>query len=92
MPLDAVTPVTVAEVPNLPLAPLAGAAKVTVAPLIGLLLASLTVAWRAVANTVLTLALCGVPAVAVITDGGPGLFVKLKMPGFAAPAALAVIE
>jgi hypothetical protein len=58
--------VTVAEPAKLPLAPLTGAAKVTEAPLTGLLLASFTVACSAVANAVPTVALCGVPAVAVM--------------------------
>src|SRR5260370_1137003 len=53
---------------NVPLAPLAGAVKVTTTPLIGLFEASFTVACRGVANAVLTVALCGVPAVAVIVD------------------------
>src|SRR5262245_10127130 len=48
---------------NVPLGPLAGAVNVTVTPLSGLLLASFTVAANAVAKLVLTLALCGVPAV-----------------------------
>ena len=42
--------VTVAEPVNVPLAPDAGAAKVTLAPLTGLLLASFTVACSAVRN------------------------------------------
>ena len=58
--------VTVAEPVKVPLAPLIGAAKVTEAPLTGLLLASFTVACRAVANAVPTVALCGVPAVALM--------------------------
>ncbi len=44
MPVALVVAVTVAAPPNVPLAPLAGAAKVTVAPLTGLLLESFTVA------------------------------------------------
>jgi hypothetical protein len=51
---------------KLPLGPLAGAVNVTIAPLTGLLFASFTVACSAVANAVLTVALCGVPAVAVM--------------------------
>src|SRR5262252_3147288 len=56
---------------NVPLAPLPGAAKVTTAPLTGLLNESLTVACNCVANAVFTVALCGVPAVAVIVAGTP---------------------
>jgi hypothetical protein len=63
-PLLLVTAVAVAELPNFPLAPLPGAVKLTVTPLSGLLLASFTVACSGVANAVLTVALCGVPAVA----------------------------
>src|SRR5215469_11876857 len=46
---------------NVPLAPLPGAVKVTVAPLTGLLKGSFTVACSCVANAVPTVALCGVP-------------------------------
>jgi len=56
---------------KVPLAPLPGAAKVTVTPFTGLLLASRTVACSAVAKAVLIAALWGVPAVAVIVAGGP---------------------
>src|ERR1700738_498314 len=55
---------------NVPLAPLAGAAKVTVAPLTGLFVESFTVACSCTENAVLTDALCGVPAVAVIVSAG----------------------
>ena len=55
---------------NVPLAPLAGAAKVTVAPLTGLFVESFTVACSCTENAVLTDALCGVPAVAVIVNAG----------------------
>jgi hypothetical protein len=56
---------------NVPLAPLLGAVKVTVAPTIGLLLASFSVACSGVANAELIIALCGVPPVAVML--GPAL-------------------
>jgi hypothetical protein len=68
-PLLLVVAVAVAELPNFPLAPLAGAVNVTTTPLTGLLLASLTVACSAVVNAVFTVALCGVPPVAVMLDG-----------------------
>jgi hypothetical protein len=51
---------------NVPLAPLAGAVKVTVTPFKGLFEASFTVACSCVANAVLVFALCGVPPVAVM--------------------------
>src|ERR1051326_3782377 len=51
---------------NVPLAPLAGAVKVTDTPLRRLLLASLTVAASAVPKLAFCAALCGVPAVAVM--------------------------
>ena len=70
--------VTVAEPVNVPLSPEVGAAKVTLAPGTGLLLPSLTVACIAIANPVPTVALCGVPDVAVMLAGGGGaLFVRL---------------
>src|SRR5258708_5665047 len=56
---------------NVALAPLVGAVKVTVTPLTGPLKESFTVACSCVANAVLTVALCGVPAVALMFDGLP---------------------
>ncbi len=61
---------------KVPLAPLAGALKVTVTPDTGLPKASFTVAARFVANAVLTVAVCGVPAVAVIAAGAPARLVS----------------
>ena len=61
--------VTVALALNVPPAPLAGAANITLAPLTGFPPLSFTVACRAVANAVPMVALCGVPAVAVIVPG-----------------------
>jgi hypothetical protein len=84
-----VVAVAVAVPLNVPLAPLAGAVNVTVTPLSGLLPASLTVACSAVVNAVLTVALCGVPAVAVMLAAAPALLVKLKLAG-ATPDTLAV--
>jgi len=88
-PLLLLAAVAVAELPNFPLAPLAGAVNVTTTPLTGLLLASLTVACSAVVNAVLTVALCGVPPVAVMLAAAPAVFVRLKVAGLA-PDALAV--
>jgi hypothetical protein len=84
-----VTAVAVADAPNSALAPLAGAANVTVTPLNGFPPESFTVAWSAVAKAVLTVALCGVPAVAVILAGA-AVFVRLKLAEVATPATLAV--
>jgi hypothetical protein len=78
-PLLLVVAVVVADPPNAALAPLLGAVNVTVTPLTGLLLASFTVACSAVPNAVLTVALCGVPALAAMLAAAPALLVKLKM-------------
>jgi hypothetical protein len=63
--------------------------NVTVTPLTGLLPASVTVACSAVANAVLTVVLCGVPAVAVML-AGTAVLVRLKLAAVATPATLAV--
>ena len=54
---------------NVPEAPLLGTVNVTVAPLTALLFESFTVAISALVKAVLTVALCGVPPVAVIEAG-----------------------
>lgn len=82
--------VAVFDPPKDALAPVAGAVKVTVTPLSRLFPASLTVTWSAEANGVLTVALCGVPAVAIMLAGGPGRLVMLKLAGVPTPAAVAV--
>jgi uncharacterized membrane protein len=56
---------------NVPLAPLPGAVNVTTTPLTGLFDASRTVACSAAANAVFTVALCGVPLLAVTLAAGP---------------------
>jgi hypothetical protein len=56
---------------NTPDAPEPGAVNVTFTPLTALFPASRTVAWSGVANAVLVVALCGVPAVGVILAVGP---------------------
>src|SRR5215467_4059233 len=56
---------------KVPVALMPGAVKVTVTPLTGLLEESFTVACSCVANAVFTVALCGVPAVAVMLAGMP---------------------
>lgn len=56
---------------NVPLAPVEGAVKVTVAPDTPLPFVSFTVACSVAANAVLTVVVCGVPAVAVMLVGVP---------------------
>src|SRR5258708_4507693 len=73
---------------KVPLAPLVGGVNVTSTPLTGLLEESLTVACSCATNAVLTLALCGVPAVAVTVAGGPAKLVTEKF-AEVAPVALA---
>ena len=75
---------------KVPLAPLPGAANVTIAPLTGLLNESLTVACNCVANAVLIVALCGVPAVAVMLAAAPAKFVSEKLAVLATPETDAV--
>src|SRR5258708_4270911 len=58
---------------NVPLAPLAGAVKLTVTQPTGLFRESFTVACSCVANAALTVVLCGVPAVAVMVDAVPAV-------------------
>src|SRR5271154_791968 len=71
-PLLLVVPLIVA-VPllNVPLAPLPGAVKVTVTPDMGLPLAALTVITSGLAKALPTVAVCGVPDVAVMLAGKP---------------------
>ena len=78
IPVDPVTAVTVADPLNVPLAPPAGAVKVTAAPLTGLLFESFTVACRPVAKAVPVAALCGVPPVALMEMVTGAVFVRLK--------------
>ncbi|OLC92744.1 MAG: hypothetical protein AUH86_18150 [Acidobacteria bacterium 13_1_40CM_4_58_4] len=64
--------------------------KVTKTPLTGLLKESFTVACNCVANAVLTAALCGVPAVAVMLAAAPAKFVRKKLAGVETPDTNAV--
>jgi len=75
---------------NVPLAPAPGAANVTIAPLTGLFPVSNTVATNGAANTVLMVAVCGVPEVGAMLAGGPGLFVREKFAAVATPVTFAV--
>jgi hypothetical protein len=72
------------------LAPDAGTANVTVTPLMGLFPESFTVTCSADPNAVLMMALCGVPAVAVMDAGVPAVFVKAKLADPLTPDTLAV--
>jgi hypothetical protein len=74
--LFVVTP-AVADPPKVPLAPLPGAVNVTVTPLTGFPPASFTVACRAVAKAIPSVALCGVPALAVMLAAAPAVLVRL---------------
>jgi hypothetical protein len=88
MPLELVVAVAVLLPPaKVPLAPLAGAVKVTTTPLVGDP-PVVTVATRGAANAVLTTALCGVPLVAVIVSAA--VFVRLKLAAVETPTAVAV--
>ena len=90
IPFALVIAVTAAELPNLALAPLEGAVNVTVTPLTGAFVRSLTVACKTVAKGVFTFVLCGVPAVAVMLAATGTVLVKLKLAGVLTPAAVAV--
>src|SRR2546427_92877 len=72
-----------------PLGPLVGAVKVTVTPLTGLFPESFTVACNCVVYAVLTVALCGVPPVAVILAAAPVRLVSEKFAGVATPDTVA---
>jgi hypothetical protein len=75
---------------KLPLAPLPGAANVTVTPLTGLPPASFTATASGFANAVLITALCGVPLVAVIEAGAPAVLLNEKLAAVPAPDTVAV--
>jgi hypothetical protein len=75
---------------KVPLAPLAGALKVTLAPEIGFPWASVTLADRVWAKAVLTGALWGVPLVALIVVAGPVRLVRANDAGAVTPATVAV--
>jgi hypothetical protein len=63
---------------KVPAAPLAGAVNVTVTPLTGLPAEFRTVAAKGPAKAVLTLALCGVPPLAII-DAGLAVLLTVKL-------------
>jgi hypothetical protein len=70
---------------KVPLAPLAGAVKVTTTPLTGCDPLSRTVATRGAENADSTVAVCGVPLVAVIVAGTAAALVRLKFAGVETP-------
>jgi hypothetical protein len=74
---------------NVPLAPEAGAVKVTTTPLVGDP-PVVTVATKGEANAVLTTVLCGVPLVAVMVSTAAAVFVRVKSAGVETPGADAV--
>src|SRR5258708_2796625 len=90
LPLPVVGGAAVDAVPfaTVPLAPLAGAVKVTTAPRTGLFPASVTVATSGAANAVLIATLCPEPLVTVTFAAGPVVFVSAKF-AEVAPVALA---
>ena len=90
MPLALVITAAVADPLKAAVAPADGAVNVTVTPLTGLLLASFRVACSAVVNAVLTVALCGVPAVAVKLAEGAVVLESPKPALAETPAMLAV--
>jgi hypothetical protein len=77
IPLEFVIAVAVAEPLKVPLAPLPGAVNVTVTPLTAFPPESFTVACRAVAKAVPSVAFCGVPALAVMLAAAPVVLVRL---------------
>jgi hypothetical protein len=76
---------------NVPLAPVAGTPNVTVAPLTGVPF-DVTVTTSGAANAAFTVALCGVPLVAVIDTTAPVMFVSVKSAAAVTPATVAVTE
>jgi hypothetical protein len=77
--LDTAVDVRVEVLAKVPEAPLAGAVKVTVAPLTGLLNWSVTVATSGLAKAEATVALWGLPDVTVIVFAAPEVFVSTKL-------------
>ena len=87
-PLALVTAVVVREAPNRPLAPEAGAVKVTVRPWMPTPPPSVTLADKAVPNALVTVVDCPPPALTAIAAGSA--LVMLKLAGVAAPGTVAV--
>src|SRR5437868_193649 len=87
-PLAPVT--TVAPLGKEALAPLAGAAKVTLTPDTGLLNWSRTVATSGLAKAVFTVALCGEPDATTMLLAAPAVLVRLNEAGLPTPVVEAV--
>ena len=92
IPVAFVTAVAVIDPPKVPLAPLAGAVNVTVAPATGVFAEFFTVACRAVPKAVPAVALCGVPPVALTEIVSGAVFVSKKAPLPVAPGAVATTK
>jgi len=75
---------------NIPLAPVAGAVKVTTAPLTGFWPPSTTLATKGDENGVFTMTPCELPLVAAIDAGAPVVFVRLNLAGVDTPGIAAV--
>jgi hypothetical protein len=91
-PFASLVDVTVRRLPgNVPLAPEAGAVKVTTTPATAFPVESLTLATIFAAKAVLTCALWGVPAAAVTLAADPDVFVSAKVAGVATPGTVALI-
>jgi hypothetical protein len=89
-PLESVVTVVVFVPPaKVPLAPVAGAVKVTTTPPVPDP-PVVTVATSGAAKAVLTTAVCGVPLVAVIVSPELAVFVRLKLAVLDTPATVAV--
>lgn len=89
-PLALLVAVTVRTAPGkVPLAPEAGAVKVTTTPATAFPVESLTLATIFVPKAVLTCVLCGVPAAAVTLAAEPEVFVSAYVAGVATPATVA---
>jgi hypothetical protein len=78
LPVASVVVVKLGIPPKFPLGPLAGAAKVTVAPLTGFANASATNATRGFANAILTVVLCPDPENTVIEAGEPATTLRVN--------------
>ena len=85
-----VVAVVVADAPNRPLAPAAGAVNVTRAPATGVLKLSATLAAIAVGKAVPIVVVWDVPAEVAMLNAVPALFVRLKLAGVATPPTVAV--
>jgi hypothetical protein len=78
LPFAPVVTVAVSPPANVPPGPVAGAEKVTLAPLTAFPFASRTVAVSGTAKVVAMVTLCGVPAVAEIEAAGPAVLVRVN--------------